>query len=603
MRLATITNWAYGITVALTLASGAAMLLASSAQERERAAATERHVLDRATSTIDEDVATLSGLARQYAISASTADLTAYQREARLLGAVEARTSHIRDAGAGPDELQMLHETLRWADALQEEQRVAIAARQRGDRETALGILFSPEYERELDRIQTSVDRFRDRIDQRTDAALQGAIGASKLWRSASETVLAITGLLVLFVLYFVFRRRVLHPVIRLSDVVTRLAAQDYAAVPPTYGQVDEIGDMSHALRIFRENGLERQRLEQERDADRAVRDLLSRMTQRMQSCDTTDDLRNVVQRFVPEIAPQFAGRLYLFDEHRNAMAEACSWLDPVHSRTEFPPLACWGLRRGISHRPAGNRVDVPCDHVHFEGMAMPDSICMPLAAQHGTLGMLYFERRPDADADALPEVYLKTLAENIGLALDNLRLRDALRGQAMADPLTSLANRRHLEAVLETELAQAERHGVPISCVMLDIDYFKHFNDEYGHDAGDAVLRAVAIVLKQSVREHDLAFRYGGEEFLLLMPGVDADAAAERAEDIRSQIAALRVRNDGRSLGMVMASLGVATVPDHASSDRLVQTADAALLRAKRNGRNQVSVAQTRRPVDVKVD
>ena len=101
MRLATITNWAYGITVALTLASGAAMLLASSAQERERAAATERHVLDRATSTIDEDVATLSGLARQYAISASTADLTAYQREARLLGAVEARTSHIRDAGAG----------------------------------------------------------------------------------------------------------------------------------------------------------------------------------------------------------------------------------------------------------------------------------------------------------------------------------------------------------------------------------------------------------------------------------------------------------------------------------------------------------------------
>jgi diguanylate cyclase (GGDEF)-like protein len=137
----------------------------------------------------------------------------------------------------------------------------------------------------------------------------------------------------------------------------------------------------------------------------------------------------------------------------------------------------------------------------------------------------------------------------------------------------------------------------------MLDIDYFKHFNDEYGHDAGDAVLRAVAIVLKQSVREHDLAFRYGGEEFLLLMPGVDADAAAERAEDIRSQIAALRVRNDGRSLGMVMASLGVATVPDHASSDRLVQTADAALLRAKRNGRNQVSVAQTRRPVDVKVD
>jgi diguanylate cyclase (GGDEF)-like protein len=280
-------------------------------------------------------------------------------------------------------------------------------------------------------------------------------------------------------------------------------------------------------------------------------------------------------------------------------MVEGCSWRSPLHSRPEFPPLACWGLRRGITHRPAGQRVDVPCQHVTYDGTVMPDSICMPLAAQHGTLGMLYLERQPGIETDELAEVYLKTLAENIGLALDNLRLRDALRGQAMADPLTGLANRRHMEAVLETELAQAERHHTPISGVMLDIDHFKRFNDEYGHDAGDTVLKAVATVLKQSVREQDIAFRYGGEEFLLLIPGVDADGAAERAEDIRSQIAELRVRHDGRSLGGVTASLGVATTPDHCMADRLVQTADAALLQSKRNGRNQVSLAQTRRATD----
>lgn len=595
MRLATITNWAYGITVALTIASGATMLAASSAQERERAVAVERQTLDHATSSVDEDVAALSGLARQYAISGNPADFAAYRREADLLGAVETRTAHIRDAGASPDELRMLHETMRWADALRDEQQAALAALKQGKRSDALAILFSPEYERELDRIQSSVERFQDRIDQRTDTALRAAIGTSRLWRGASETLLAVTGLLFLFVLYFVFRRRVLHPVIKLSDVVTRLAAQDYAAEPPILHQVDEIGDMSQALRIFRENGLARQQLEQERDADRAVRDLLSRMTQRMQSCDTIDDLRHVVERFVPEIAPQLAGRLYLFDRSRNAMVEASSWLDPVASKSEFPPLACWGLRRGIPHRPAGSRVDVPCDHIVQAGRDLPDSICMPLAAQHGTLGLLYFERRTDHLADPVPEVYLRTLAENVGLALDNLQLRDALRGQAMADPLTALANRRQLENVLRAELAQAERDGTPISAIMLDIDHFKHFNDEYGHDAGDEVIQAVATVLKQSVRERDLAFRHGGEEFLMLLPGVDSARAADRAEEIRGHIAALRVWHEGRELGPVAASLGVACAPEHCPSDRLVQTADACLLKAKRNGRDQVIVAQAR--------
>lgn len=595
MRLATITNWAYGITVALTLASGATMLAASSAQERERAVAVERQTLDHATSTVDEDVAQLSGLARQYVISGNPADLAAYRREAGLLGEVETRTTHIRDAGASAQELRMLHETMRWADALRDEQEAALGALQSGKRNDALAILFSPEYERELDRIQSSVERFQDRIDQRTDAALRSAIGMSRLWRGASETLLAVTGLLFLFVLYFVFRRRVLRPVIKLSDVVTRLAAQDYAAEPPLFQQVDEIGDMSHALRVFRENGLARQQLEQERDADRAVRDLLSRMTQRMQSCDTTDDLRHVVERFVPEIAPQLAGRLYLFDRSRNAMVVASSWLDPVGSSDEFPPLACWGLRRGIPHRPAGSRVDVPCDHIVQDQDALLDSICMPLAAQHGTLGLLYFERPADRLADPVPEVYLRTLAENVGLALDNLQLRDALRGQAMADPLTALANRRRLESVLKAELAEADRDGTPISAIMLDIDHFKHFNDEYGHDAGDEVIQAVATVLKQLVRDRDLAFRHGGEEFLVLLPGVDSAHAAARAEEIRRRVAALRVWHEGRELGPVAASLGVASTPEHCPSDRLVQTADACLFTAKRNGRDRVVVAQAR--------
>lgn len=596
MRLATITNWAYGMTVVLALASGTAMLLASAAQDRERAAVAQRFDLDRATATVAEDVAVLSRLARQFAISGNLADLTAYRREAGLLRAVEERTRHIRDAGAGIDELRALHEALRWADSLSDEQQVAIEARRRGDGNGAMAILFSPEYERELDRIQISVERFRDRIDQRTDTAVQAAIRTSKLWRAVSESVLAITGLLFLGVLYFVFRRRVLRPVMRLSDVVTRLAAQDYDVEPPQYDQIDEIGDMAQALRVFRENGIVRQRLEQERDADRAMRDLLSRMTQRMQSCATTEEMKSVVERFVPEIAPQLAGRLYLLDAARNMMVGACSWLDPAHSRTEFAPTACWALRRGSAHRAAGERIDVACDHVCPENGIPLDSICLPLAGQHGTLGLLYFERQPDVPMREVPEVYLTILAENVGLALDNLQLRDALHDLAMIDPLTMLANRRELETVLKIQLAQSERMQTPISCAMIDIDHFKRFNDEYGHGAGDAVLRAVGETLKQSVREGHLAFRYGGEEFLLLMPGLEPVEAEARAEEIRMRIAALRVRHEERDLGQVTASLGVASAPAQCPRERLVQAADAALRRAKRDGRNQVAAAQARK-------
>lgn len=158
-----------------------------------------------------------------------------------------------------------------------------------------------------------------------------------------------------------------------------------------------------------------------------------------------------------------------------------------------------------------------------------------------------------------------------------------------MADPLTTLANRRHLEVVLRELSATDER---PASCIMIDIDHFKRFNDEHGHEAGDAILRAVGETLRRAVRQGDLAFRYGGEEFLLLLSDMDAGQAAQRAEQLRGLIADLRVRFAGLELGPLTVSAGVASAPAHGPSDRLVQMADAALFTAKRAGRDQVIVA-----------
>ena len=410
-----------------------------------------------------------------------------------------------------------------------------------------------------------------------------------------SEIMLGVTAVLFLFVLYFILKQRILHPVVRLSDVVTRLAAQDFDAVPPNFQHVDEIGDMAQAIRIFRENGLERLRLEQERDADRIMRDLLSRMTQRLQGCDSTSDLTEVVRRFAPEIAPRFAGRLYILDSRRNCMRQACDWLSPKWSAAEFTPSACWSLRRGQTHRPVSDIIDVACDHLGRESAA--STICVPLTAQGESIGLLYFEQPKDIGGEQMRRIepYLEMLAENVGLALANLRLRDALREMAMADALTGLANRRRFDVMLEEQIAQAERTHVPLACLMIDIDHFKRFNDTYGHDAGDAVLRAVGEVLGDALRENGCAFRLGGEEFVLLMPGFTLDQAYDRAQQVQKRIQHLRVEHQREELGPVTASFGLAVYPDHGRAHMLVQTADAALLRAKAQGRNQIVVATVR--------
>jgi len=230
------------------------------------------------------------------------------------------------------------------------------------------------------------------------------------------------------------------------------------------------------------------------------------------------------------------------------------------------------------------------------DAAAPVDTLCLPLTAQRETLGLLYFEA-PAGNPGALsgPEIYLDMLAENIGLAIANLQLRETLREMALADPLTGLSNRRQLDQLLGIQIAQAERLGQDLGCLMIDVDHFKRFNDVHGHDAGDMVLREVGKVLAGVTRDAGLAFRYGGEEFMLLLPGLSVEGATERAEEIRTRVAALALGSEAGNMGPVTVSIGVAITPLHCPPDRLVRTADAALLRAKAMGRDRVEVAQQR--------
>ena len=141
-------------------------------------------------------------------------------------------------------------------------------------------------------------------------------------------------------------------------------------------------------------------------------------------------------------------------------------------------------------------------------------------------------------------------MGERISLALANLRLREVLRGQSIRDPLTGLFNRRFMEESLERELRRAVRGKQPVAVLMLDIDHFKRFNDTFGHQAGDALLRALGNLLKETTRGQDVVCRYGGEEFAFVLAGASLDAARKRAELLREEIKHLNVRHGGQLLG-----------------------------------------------------
>lgn len=252
MRIATITNWAYSATVCLTIASGIIMLMASGADTAERQAIELRQNFDELTENIETDAWKQSDLARLYVIKKNPQILDEYNASEKKLKSIELKLEKLQDTGASDDELALLHDGLKIIDALQDEQQAALTSAARGEDAQAVALLYGMPYEQELERAQTQIDRFRQILDKRVIASVREATKKSKALRTASEVMVGLTALLFLFVLGFILKRRVLHPVVRLSDVVHRLASQDFAVETPNFNQIDEIGDMAQAIRIFR---------------------------------------------------------------------------------------------------------------------------------------------------------------------------------------------------------------------------------------------------------------------------------------------------------------------------------------------------------------
>jgi diguanylate cyclase (GGDEF)-like protein len=212
------------------------------------------------------------------------------------------------------------------------------------------------------------------------------------------------------------------------------------------------------------------------------------------------------------------------------------------------------------------------------------------LTVQGETLGIFYLDGAPTSRGDphAGQHQLPVTVGEAIKLALANLKLRKTLHEQATRDPLTGLFNRRYLEDTLPRELHRTGRRNTSLCLAMLDLDYFKRFNDTFGHDAGDLVLRESSRVLQKNLRKSDIACRYGGEEFVLVLPDSSLADTSQRLEKIRLIFERLEIRHDGQLLPAMTLSAGITAAPEHGSTaEELLRAADAALYSAKQAGRN----------------
>jgi diguanylate cyclase (GGDEF)-like protein/PAS domain S-box-containing protein len=328
---------------------------------------------------------------------------------------------------------------------------------------------------------------------------------------------------------------------------------------------------------------------------------LLSQLGALLHACLTTEEAFKVFGQFAPRLFTGESGGLYILSPSRNALESASVWGDFPVGEQVFGPDDCWALRSGRMHYVDEPNSAVLC--LHLGGWPTVGHLCVPMTAQGDILGILHIHSNPVSSSGTKEGIRLLStskrqlataVAEQVGLALANLKLRETLRLLSVRDPLTGLFNRRFMQESLERELRRAARSGKPLGGILFDIDHFKQFNDSYGHEAGDIVLRELGGLLQSQIRSEDIACRVGGEEFLLILPDAALDITRQRAEKLREAVKQVSIQYGGRPLGAITISMGVVVFPANGTTcDAILRSADEALYQAKAQGRDRVAVAK----------
>ncbi|GAK55092.1 diguanylate cyclase with PAS/PAC and GAF sensors [Candidatus Vecturithrix granuli] len=324
---------------------------------------------------------------------------------------------------------------------------------------------------------------------------------------------------------------------------------------------------------------------------------LLNQMNAMLQACHNEPETYHVLRNICEQLFPSEGGCLYMLHENPTALELIDCW------NTSSTPQASISTDYQQVQHGEMYQIDSPMHPLYLYLDASLDNGCpYPMRDATGQiLGILLLYSQPPISATSDEEymylietkqLLISRVVEQYTLSLVNLRLREALKHEAIRDPLTGLFNRRYMEESLRQEIRRAKRNGSHVGLIMLDVDHFKQFNDTHGHETGDIVLQTLAKLLQEHIREGDIACRYGGEEFLLILPDASLTTSEQRAKELLEQVRKLRIVHQGTHFSITI-SLGVSTFPEYGrESQGLVNAADMAMYQAKKHGRNQVAVS-----------
>jgi diguanylate cyclase (GGDEF)-like protein len=475
-----------------------------------------------------------------------------------------------------------------------------IGLQESGRRSQALALVSRGDGERYMNQAGELIEHFQQRMKLTLDAR---AATSNRLYATL-RTYMFVASPLVLFFLIgtiLLVTRQVKRSAAALQAAMAAVSLSAHPkpiSKPPT----DELGSVVTAFNLMVERlaheqtertAAETSLVESNRelsDRERTM-NLLLQTSERLATVKDQSEFAAVVQLFIPQIIPTHPGCLYVLDASRNALEAIASWNSPRSASERIPVDECFAACHGQAYFLAEAEAEL-CRHAAcFPTLGFR---CVPLISQGEVLGVIYLEASQDAGSfDEGARQKLMLISDTLGLALGNLLLRERLQTESVRDPLTDVFNRRFLREVLAFELARAAQTGLPFSLMMLDIDHFKSFNDVYGHEVGDIVLKELAGTLRQHSRKNDIVCRWGGEEFLLVFPTMGSEAAYERAEMLREAIKTIVISSEGRRVDQITVSAGVATYPGAGlEAESLIAAADRALYEAKRSGRDRVILA-----------
>ena len=328
---------------------------------------------------------------------------------------------------------------------------------------------------------------------------------------------------------------------------------------------------------------------------------IINKLNSYLQVCRTLEETHPILYTYAQELFPSCSGSIYLLNENKTVVESVVTWGE--NTDIQIPVITtddCWSLRQGKNHNVHDTHHGLLCKHL----TECPENgyTCVPIIAQSEMVGMLHLQF-PQFEGDLNQEDITRKVeakqrlanmtADNLALALVSLKLREALEIQSIRDPLTQLYNRRYMEETLDREYSRCSRAGTDLGVIILDIDHFKSYNDVHGHDAGDAVLIEATKMISEKLRAGDVACRFGGEEFVLILPGAPLHVLEQRAELIHDDLTQLKINHQGKTLKPVTVSIGISCYPKHADSPKaLIKAADVALYEAKETGRNKTVVA-----------